>query len=262
MKIDYISDLHVSQHVPMLATDDAWETATKQWTRAMLDGCDGNILVIAGDLTEYNRQSIWVLEEAARHYERVFFVTGNHDRYLVTPGQFLRYGTSTVKVSELLDKASGIRNVTPLERKVVSYKKTLIAGDGLWYNLTTDQEIRQYLTQSSDAMYIREGVSRHEVPALLYKRAMDWYNTLEGRDIDVMVSHVPPVHSPMSPYKRDARFDCPVDFLVGKHWIAGHTHIRTDFEKAGTQFHIHTLGYPHESVYKKNSIYKPKQIIV
>lgn len=258
MKVDYISDLHVNHQIDKPDNFLEWEKRTKEWVEGMLKESKGDILVIAGDFGIYTEQNLWVLEEAAQHYEQVFFVTGNHDRYLATMEQQLKYRTSTSKITDFLEQSAGIARVTPLERTVTDYKGIKIAGDGLWYKFSTEEEIQRYLANTNDATYIIEETKQRKVPELLYARSMDWYNQLRGMDIDLMVSHIPPVHPPISTFKPDARFNCPTEFLVGKHWVAGHTHIRGHFKQEKTQFHFHTLGYPYESQNDSTHPYKPR----
>lgn len=80
----------------------------------------------------------------------------------------------------------------------------------------------------------------------LYKEAMEWYESLKKEKIDLMISHIPPLHPPISTYERNACYDCPVPFLVAPQWICGHQHIQGEFEKAGTRFWMNAIGYPDE----------------
>lgn len=253
MKIDYVSDIHINHHVLFKKDQIKWENRTKEWTKELLKSGTHEVLVIAGDFSEWNCQAIWFLEEASKYYEKVFFVTGNHDYYLLSKSQKKKYIDSKGRQQEFLELASQIPNVEPLYRDVVNYKGKVIAGDSLWYLPETDEDWEFFFNVSNDFCYISvlEGYSswtnsKKDQVRFLYKEAMDWYQTLEQVEIDLMISHIPPLHPPISPYERNACYDCKVPFLAAPHWICGHQHIQNDFKKADTHFWMNALGYPSE----------------
>jgi len=246
MKIDYVSDLHINHHIPFHKNQLKWESRTKELVKDLLKRKTGDVLVIAGDFSEWNNQSLWVLEEASRHYERVFFVVGNHDYYLLSKTQRKKYKNSLNRVDEFINKASLISGVVPLHKTVKTYKGIVFAGAGLWYTLDNDQDKQFYLTQSNDSKYIYAGVPYSETPDFLYKDYMDWYDSLEDVSIDVFVSHVPPLHPPISYYKRNACYDTTVPFIHASHWIFGHTHLVSTFKKGDINFYVNAYGYPSE----------------
>lgn len=246
MKVDYASDLHVNHWVQFNPNQLKWEKQTKEWTEQLMQTGSGDILVLAGDFSEWNAQTLWVLEEAGKYYQQVLFVTGNHDRYLLTKKQRKKYGMSSKRVEDLLDKAVGVPNVTPLAQNSIEVGGKRIAGDGLWYELKTPADYAFYETHSNDSTYIWEGVYPGKTPEVLFQKAMKWYQTLENEPIDLMVSHIPPLHPAVSPNKRNACYDCPVPFLAAPKWICGHQHIQATFEQVGTEFYMNALGYPSE----------------
>lgn len=254
MKVDYISDLHINHHVQFVPNQLKWEKRTKEWARNLFETGTHEVLVIAGDFSEWNCQSLWFLEEASLAYEKVFFITGNHDYYLLTKNQLRKYHDSKARQQELFEQAARIPNVQPLCRDVVNYKGKIIAGDCLWYLPKTTEDWAFFKNVSNDSVYISimeaytwGFAQKEDETRYLYKEALDWYDTLEGQEIDLMISHVPPVHPPISPFPRNACYDCPVPFLASKQWICGHQHIQGDFEKAGTHFWMNALGYPKEA---------------
>lgn len=253
MQIDYISDLHINHHIPFVNNQLKWEKRTKTWTESLMNTGTGKVLVLAGDFSEWNRQTIWFLEEASKHYEKVFFVTGNHDYYLLSKSQKEKYIDSKGRQAELIELASTISGVEPLIRGVSNYKGKVFAGDSLWYLPKTIEDWTFYKSVSNDSNFISvlnigdySSAGKEDQVRFLYKEALDWYDTLEGKHIDLMISHVPPVHPPISTYKQNALYDCPVPFLASDHWICGHQHIQGNFEKAGTSFWMNALGYPEE----------------
>ena len=253
MKVDYVSDLHINHHVLFKKNQLKWESQTKDWAKTLFRTKEGDVLVIAGDFSEWNRQSLWFLEEASLHYEQVFFVIGNHDYYLLSKSRRKKYIDSKGRQLAFLESAAKIPNVKPLSREVVNYKGKVIAGDSLWYLPRTPEDWAFFINVSNDSNYISIleaytycSSSKKDETRFLYKEAMDWYDTLEGENIDLMISHIPPVHPPISPYPRNACYDCPVPFLAAEQWICGHQHIQGDFEKGGTHFWMNAIGYPDE----------------
>lgn len=248
MKIDYVSDLHLNHHVRFIPNQEKWEKRTREWAKRLMDSKEANVLVIAGDFSEWNRQAIWFLEEAGKAYEQVFFVTGNHDYYLLSKSQRRIYGDSKGRHLNLIENARKIPNVQPLCREVINYKGKVIAGDSLWYRPVSPEDWFFFIQISNDSHYIihSQASTMKEGVIHLYQEAMDWYHTLNGQHIDLMVSHIPPLHPPISPYPRNACYDCPVPFLVSENWICGHQHIQGDFQKNGTHFWMNAIGYPDE----------------
>lgn len=244
MIIHYISDLHINFRLTDNTSKKELEKSTREWVRRVIH--EGDILLIGGDFSESNRQSLWILEEASRHYKKVLFVTGNHDRWLVSEDDRKRYGTSSNRVNELLDKASNIAGVIPMQRNIVTIEGITFAGDGLWYNVTNTKDMFSYLNHTNDNKYIHEGVCEDEVPAFLFEKSNNWYNTLKNKKIDLFLSHVPPIHPIISPFAPDYRFNSPVDYLAAPLWVCGHSHLRGEWEDKGTKFHMNTVGYPDE----------------
>lgn len=248
MKIDCVSDMHINHHVPFNPNQLKWEAATKQWTRQLLRTKIGTVLVVAGDFSEWNRQAVWFLEVCADQYDQVYYTIGNHDYYLLSKRQRRKYTHAQGRVAALFAAvdARGLPNVKALHGAAHTYQGVTFAGHGLWYDLQTDQEKQWYQTHSNDSRYIHLPPSTQPTHAVLYHQAMEWYASLADTQVDVFVSHVPPVHPPLSPYPYNACYVCPVPFLVGTHWVAGHQHVQGTFEKAGVQIHMQALGYPEE----------------
>lgn len=81
MKIIYGSDIHINHWLPFINNQERWEKRTKSWVDILCKRSPGDVLVLAGDFSEMNRQTIWILEVASQHYERVYWTFGNHDLY-------------------------------------------------------------------------------------------------------------------------------------------------------------------------------------
>ena len=67
LKVDYVSDLHINHYVKFTNHQEKWESQTREWTRNLLKDSTGEVLVLAGDFSEWNNQSKWFIEECAKH---------------------------------------------------------------------------------------------------------------------------------------------------------------------------------------------------
>lgn len=246
MRVYYLSDLHANHHVPFRSNQEKWEKFTKEWMQSVLSGVQGEVLVLNGDFSEFNQQTLWLLEVAADHFERVLFLPGNHDYYLLSKNQRKKYKTSFGRVDELVELASRIPNVVYLNQRVFTYKGVTFSGETLWYDLPRNEDQVFYQDSSNDSQFIHTGISFVPGYKVLHDLSMNWYHTLAGKLVDVFVSHVPPVHPPHSGHPYNACYVTPVPFLAAEHWIAGHQHSRGVFEKADTTFYMNPLGYPGE----------------
>lgn len=247
MQVDYLSDVHVSHHVPFGHNQEKWERKTKEWTENLYKNANGEVLVVAGDMSEWNQQTVWFFEKSCKYYERVYFVVGNHDYYLLTNNQRKKYGNSIDKVVELLKSLSHIEHLVPLHKTVDTYKGVTFAGHSMWYDLPTDKDFAWHNTYSNDSKFIYGLSPGNDAYKELQKDSLEWYETLETDKIDVFVSHFPPFNPPFSTYKHNANYVSEVPFVVGKHWVSGHQHLVGEHERFGVKFYMNTIGYPNEN---------------
>lgn len=246
MRVDYVSDLHINHYVPFTQNQEKWERKTKEWTRELLKRKEGEVLILAGDFSEWNRQSFWFLEECSNHYERVYWTIGNHDYYLLSRNQLKKYKNSIKRAEELMNMSENLPNVVVLQGNIDTYKGVVFAGHSLWYKLTTEFDRYWYEENSNDSRKIFYREAYRESHELLYAEAMAFYESLDEMDIDVFVSHIPPIDPPFSSYPTNACYVAPVPFLVGNYWVCGHQHVQGEFDAHGVQFYMNALGYPTE----------------
>ena len=256
MKIDYLSDIHLNHWTIWTENQMKWEDRTREFTRRLLKNGNGEVLIIAGDFSEWNSQSIWILQEAAKQYERVYFTYGNHDLYLVSKRMKKKYGDSMGRLNELVTEASKIPNVIPLIKTIDEYKGKLFAGDAMWYLPKNLLDWSFYKLQSNDSTYIHlNGFTKNDMTKKFNKDSIDWYKTLEDKHVDVFVSHVPPIQPPISKHKPNGCYMVDVPFINANHWICGHQHNIGEFEKAGVQFHMNAIGYASEYIgHRRNTL--------
>lgn len=246
MKVDYVTDLHVNHWMIFVSNQLKWEARTREWARYLIRNGTVEVLVVAGDFSEVNAQTVWVLDELSKHYERVYWTFGNHDLYLLSKKDRKRYGDSRGRLMDLVEKTAYLENIVPLIRSVDTFKGVCFAGDALWYLPKTQEDWAFYMGTSNDSRFIElhSAWSPKNVAMQLHKESADWYDTLEGQEIDVMVTHVPPVHPTLSHYPPNACYNTSVPFLASTKWICGHDHLQGTFEKAGTTFYMNGIGYP------------------
>lgn len=259
MKIDFVSDLHFNHWVTWIKNQIRWEERTKQLTNQLIKNGNGEVLIIAGDFSEWNCQAFWILEECAKHYERVFYTYGNHDLYLLSKSQKKKYIDSLGRLNELIRMSSKLQNVVPLVKNTVSYKGKTFAGDVMWYLPKDENDWQFFRDISNDFNYIDiKGFSKEEGIRKMWEDSNEWYKTLEDTCIDVFVSHVPPIQNSYMKYATNSLYMVEVPFLNAKHWVCGHNHVQTQFVENGVNFHMNAIGYPeeHRKITRKNTVSK------
>lgn len=259
MIVDYISDIHINHWITFRNNQFKWERMTRKFTRKLIENKKGEVIIIAGDFSEFNNQSLWVLDELSKYYNRVYYTFGNHDLYLITNNQKKKYKDSIGRLNELISKSLFIKNVVPLIKTMDTYKGITFAGDAMWYAPQSLQDWSFYTRESNDSNYISiKGEDKYSLVKKLYNDSIMWYNELEDEEIDVFVSHVPPVNNPDSKYSPNGCYSTVVPYLVADKWVCGHQHEQSEFYKAGTSFFMNPLGYPSEHCFypKENVIPK------
>lgn len=246
VKVDYFADLHVNHWIWFTPSQEKWEKRTRQWVQYLLRNRKGEVLVLAGDFSEVNNQIIWLLDEASKYYKQVFWTFGNHDLYLLSKTDKKKYKDSMGRIQDLVDRTSYLSNVTPLIKSTATYKGAVFAGDVMWYLPKSQEDWAFYNGSSNDSRYINLATEwdSSDVARRLYKDSADWYDSLDNQQIDVMVSHVPPIHPSLSKFPPNACYHTHVPFLASDKWICGHDHIQGTFEKTGTTFYMNSVGYP------------------
>lgn len=256
LKIDYLSDPHVNHYTWRYTDKKRREKHTREFTKQLLKNKKGDVLVIAGDVSEHNDQTYWLLAEASKIYERVYFVLGNHDYYVVSKGQNGKYEDSLERIANLLDQLTTISNLVVLNKTIDTYKGATFAGDTMWY-LPQNNDWNFFNMQSNDSRLVthKDITKPQDLIMKLHNESLEWYKTLDNKHIDVFVSHVPPVHIPCSRFpNKNSCFMVDVPFLVSKHWITGHTHQIKEINIHDTDFYLNAIGYPFEGINQPNKI--------
>lgn len=244
MKIDIISDIHVDSYVPY---NDELEII--KFIEEICEGKNADVLVIAGDISEYSEQVLWVLEAFSEEYEKVFFTYGNHDMYVKTGYiEDKGYKYSEDKIEDILNKTLEIENVVPLFKSTYTYKGKVFAGDILYAMPRNKKDELFYKEMYQDSKYIKlkDHYGAYNTSEELYKQSLKWLGSLGDKEIDVMITHIPPTYNKLSQHPPNTCYYVEVNTKNVKHWIFGHDHTRGRFEKNGTMFYTNSFGYPNE----------------
>lgn len=243
LRIVHGSDIHINHWLPFVTNQKKWEERTRTFIRALCLATPGDVLILAGDFSEINAQTVWVLDEASKYYDRVYWTYGNHDLYLLTKTDKKKYKDSFGRLHALIEKTRYLKNVIPLICRVDTYQGRTFAGDALFY-LPSQGDISFFNDVSSDSLYIslKETQYAYDAVKKLHNESLDWYNNLE--EVDVLITHVPPLHFKSSIYPANSCYYTDVPELKAAHWVCGHTHIQFDSVLYGTHFHVNCIGYP------------------
>lgn len=262
MKVDYISDIHADFYYSNRATQSSVNEFYKKLV--FKKGKEpAEVLIIAGDLSNYNEESIKALKAFSLYYKKVLFVLGNHDYYSERP--FCKSIEHYLeKVTDLKKSIKKIKNVHLLDGDVIKYKNIRFGGCGAWYNRgyidknkknlnLSDLEINKIWKNSLSDYKMISGIKSYddiwkvEEPKLnrIYKKC------------DVMITHVSPSADEENiafQYRGNNintffTFDGDKYLKEGsmKYWIYGHTHSNIKFTKHGVNCLCNSVGYPYES---------------
>lgn len=251
MNISYISDIHLDFHVPFTANQLKWESNTRKFTRQLIktDETQRDIILLGGDYSHFNHQTMWMLDEFSNAYTTVLMVLGNHDYYLVSKSQSEKYGNSSANRADELRQliTDSLPNVYLLEEgKIYEHEGVRIGGDTMWYPLTTTEQQTFFRNISNDSKLIKNVSIELE-----HEKSIRYYKSMIENEIDIMLSHVPLIHiNSHSLYGGTACYLTDVDELP-TYVVMGHSHEQSHYEKASTEFHMNCLGYPHDRLKKK-----------
>lgn len=262
MHFDYGNDIHLDFWVPFDLNQLKFERKTRAFAGKLIPESSSGILVLGGDLGHYNHQVKWFLDELSKYYEKVLFVVGNHDYYLVSDSQSKKYRKNSVnRINELRDYSKKHPKVIFLEGTTFEYEGVTFGGTGMWYDFQygkkrfgkTIEEVRLEWAQNSKDFKKISGI-------LTIDHFEDEARRLRSiiGQCDVIVTHVGPDWS-FSPQRQKQHIHDSYYFFdgreflkecEGKTWCFGHVHIEVDEVKGGARLISHGLGYPDESKFK------------
>lgn len=249
LRVDYISDLHLGFYLPYDSDVHFRKEDIKSFVeKAIKPQVNGEILLIAGDICEDVDCLVTFLKETSKYYKKVFVCFGNHEYYFVSKLQIYEYMTSEFKIAKMIELLQDEENIIVLDRNeeiyhgLYIYNGFSIAGDTLWYLPKGAEGWDFYMNNSNDSRAMALSGNAMEDIMRLHMESVEWYDNLPSQ-LDLIVTHVPPVLNPSSRYGYNSCYLCDVNELKTKTWIYGHDHIIADFAKSGTRFLSNPWGY-------------------
>lgn len=248
MEIAYISDLHLDFYVQPWSD---WERRLIRFLEHLLPDERADVLIIAGDLSHYNKQSLFALQFLSKHFQQIFVVMGNHDYYLISNNHATRYNQNSIKREiELHEMTNPLPNVTWLQHyEVGEFQQVLFAGATNWYGLKTTEEQAFFNERSNDSKLIR----RYSI-SQQHTLEMTAYEQLDM--VDVLVTHVPPIHINSHLLGRSpACYLNQLKTVKARHHVFGHCHEQEVYEQGQARYYINALGYPDERLPQKMRVF-------
>ena len=256
MKVSYVSDIHGDFHSPFHKSQEKWEKHTKEFINKLIETDEGDkeVLIIAGDISHFNRQTIWILESFAEHYNKIFMIYGNHCMYLVSKNQESKYKNNSmnriIELKNMIESSPSLTNVfffTGQEAPQI-YKGVRFYGNPLWYPLETIHQKMFFSNISNDSNLIK-GVNIQE----LHEQNINHYNYwIEQTGWDVVFSHFPVINiDSHEKYNSTACYLTRVKDMTGQAHIFGHSHEQKVYEKPYGTFYMNAIGYPEEQLEMK-----------
>lgn len=244
MLIHYASDIHLEFDPPM---------------SMFYSFTGGDILILAGDITNYKQHNLDMLDELCRRYEDVIMVMGNHEHY---GGKFpLTYNRLDIALPD---------NVYLLENELVEINGQRFLGCSLWSWMN---EVDQYFAKirMNDYKVIRNGphhspwlrkLNPLETVATHMQSALWLENNVSEGDI-VITHHAPSFKSCNPDYVGNTAYATDLSDIMldtnPAYWIHGHLHEAVNYKIGNTTVTSNPMGY-----YESNSTsnFKVKEILL
>ena len=233
MKFDLANDIHT----------DLWRggSASINWGKQRNEGSD--LLILAGDTSNYINELKHVLEQASEVYKHVIFTDGNHEHYF--------WGNDVDDLEAYLaDVALTFPNVTYLNgTNRFEMEGTVFIGCNGWYDFCVHEDrfaipdaIAAWKQMSNDPRMINFGKTSVIVRALTHSaQIIKQVSDLQDTDKDIVViTHTIPnrVLSQWSPYT-----NTPDAILNGAYYNAGMENAY--FADVNKRIKVWTYGHTH-----------------
>jgi predicted phosphohydrolase len=221
-------------------------------------------LFLAGDIgTLYHPYFYNFLDYCSENWEKVFYISGNHEFYLKNKNFNELSFEYKYKLGERY------KNVFYLDNEFVSLNDDInVYGSTFWTHppFISKYEAQLYVNDYNWMSYFDENKG-HVVDLDVYyvrQLANNCFNKLqtylnETNKKTIVMTHFPPLRSETShpKYLQEKKLinnyfawpDSTLDKLNLKNiiaWISGHTHWTYDFKKNGTRFISNQIGYKNE----------------
>lgn len=251
MSIDYISDLHLNYHLQN-------KNHTELFTQLIDLKNTSEILIIAGDLGDDNKQNYNVLKFLSSFYKNIIITLGNHEYY------------SKNSLSRIVDFKAMIKkenNIHLLDGNIVKINDIRFGGAMGWYDGTYIMKyFNKYYTQNKTIInkkwkelmsFDRKNISHISDFYTLFEQELPKIESVYQKS-DVMITHINPSNlkehqNPEYMNEYSTGFFCfdglkYLNNTTAKFWIFGHTHAKVDYEYNNTKVLSNPLGYPDENL--------------
>lgn len=269
---DLLSDFHVELNL-QYSQSTQWvdgEPKLYAWHKDK----KSDVLVIAGDASNYHEYTAAVVLEAADYYKHVLFVDGNHEHY----SNFRNGYTVALDMEYFRDMSrEAASNITYLNGETTwKNESTLFIGANGWYDFSfaigihPKTQQKEWRKISNDPNCIRFGKKNR--PEKLAERQADQLKqlVLDAQADDtiseiVIVTHTLPCATAFGSYMNPTHPYYSLNGAYGnafmryvwmadkankiKTWCFGHTHERRDFFENGIHFVCNPRGYRGEKRY-------------
>lgn len=245
MKINYMSDVHLEFGL-------------------LNHELEGEVMVLAGDITVKQRDVPWILE-MAEHFEHVIYVLGNHEHYRQNLDNTLR------KTREAIGDAD---NVHLLQNESVTIEGVTFHGTTLWTDMNKGDPLTYHATGGAmnDFKLIRaDGGKSRFTPQRAHKEFNVAKVFLTGviKPGDVVVTHMAPSYlSVHEKYKGDTKMngayasdlsDVMLDYEPAL-WFHGHVHYSFDYTIGNTRVLCNPRGYVGEELNPDFNLYATVEV--
>jgi len=259
MTVAYTSDLHLDFYVK-----NAQERKLEIFLRTLLkDTPKADVIIIAGDISHYNSQSVAFLKLLNKTFKHVLVVGGNHECYNVSKNMNKKYTTPYARLEELVTLLADEKDIHYLDGSTIIIDGIKFGGAMGWYDGAYYYKYAQGMYGESIMSYWCNYTNDANLIPCLYN-FMDMYDSeiikvdeVLGEKPDVMVTHFCPTiqEEAIAPKYQGSRatgFYCfeGTERMKGiKYWVHGHMHDRLDTTINGTRLLRNPIGYPKENAY-------------
>ena len=263
MKIAYTSDLHLDFYNSNISSPDKTEKVIDKY---ILKGETPDILIIAGDISHYNIQTLKLCKYLNSKGIKIILTVGNHEFYNVSKKQNYRYINLYDKVNELKELLEPLEDTYFLDGNTVILNGIKFGGAMGWYDGSYYYKLSQGMYQetmmSHWCNYTNDArlIPRLNDPMTLFNIEIKKIKSVLNEHPDIMISHVCPISEGITfneKYKTDrgSGYYCfdglhlidPINnSKPPKFWIHGHIHDKKEFKIYKTTHLRNPLGYPKE----------------
>lgn len=263
MVIDYISDLHEDYNVGGTPSKKRYKDFLK--TIYKDNHIHGDILILAGDISEDVNGLLILLSTFKEYYKYVLYVPGNHELHLqnkIFQTSFEKYEHIVSEVNKLNDKGIYCLDGSIVEIDGIKFGGTMMWYDGSylrtkWINLEKHEYNKKLRAYYGSFMRDAKKVSHYieDIFPWQKEKLLSIY-----KEVDVFISHINPLNKEeyLSSFFKNSDSNAFFSFdgenilkeSSIKYWFFGHTHEEFEGEFEGIKLYCNPFGYEWENIGK------------